>query len=97
MLCSMSAFGTAEVVKVPVSKQKQSQSLTIPPSGITMVEVENSLGRPLIKNKPVGKPPIARWNYGEFTVYFEYDRVLHTVINFKPVQTGMNENKTKEN
>jgi hypothetical protein len=29
----------------------------------------------------VGDPPISRWVYDHFTVYFEYDKVLHSVVN----------------
>ena len=28
----------------------------------------------------LGNPPITRWDYPQFSVYFENDRVLHTVL-----------------
>jgi hypothetical protein len=28
----------------------------------------------------VGDPPITRWVYDRFTVYFENDRVIHSVV-----------------
>ena len=28
----------------------------------------------------VGEPPISRWVYADFVVFFEYDRVIHAVI-----------------
>jgi hypothetical protein len=28
----------------------------------------------------VGEPPISRWEYTGYTVYFEHDLVLHSVI-----------------
>ncbi len=32
---------------------------------------------------PVGEPPITRWDYPRFSVFFEYDTVLDTVIHRK--------------
>jgi len=32
------------------------------------------------KKAAVGDPPISRWEYADFTVYFEYDRVVHAVL-----------------
>jgi hypothetical protein len=45
-----------------------------------MERVEQLLGAPQERLPPVGDPPITRWRYPEFTVYFEHDRVLHTVV-----------------
>lgn len=50
-----------------------------PPRGVTMVEVERLLGPPQTKTEPVGDPPITVWHYPKFNVYFEFDRVLHSV------------------
>jgi hypothetical protein len=33
----------------------------------------------LSKNSSVGEPPISSWEYEPFVVYFEYDRVIHSV------------------
>ena len=50
-----------------------------PPRGITKVEVEQLLGPPQTRTDPVGDPPITVWHYPRFNVYFEYDKVLHSV------------------
>ncbi len=50
-----------------------------PARGATMTRVESSFGTPISKQPAVGDPPIASWEYQDFTVYFEYDRVLHSV------------------
>jgi len=52
----------------------------IPDRGITMDKVEQVVGAPQEKMTPVGDPPITRWVYRGMTVYFEYERVLHTVV-----------------
>ena len=50
-----------------------------PKSGTTQSNVEATFGSPKAKVAPVGDPPITRWEYDGFVVYFEYDRVIHTV------------------
>ncbi|HVS24075.1 MAG TPA: hypothetical protein VMU03_10165 [Gammaproteobacteria bacterium] len=50
-----------------------------PKSGMTMASVEKTYGEPTQKHAAVGQPPITRWDYAGFSVYFEYDRVLHAV------------------
>ena len=51
-----------------------------PSSGMTAASVESTFGAPEAKVAPVGEPPITRWEYKDFVVFFEYDRVIHTVI-----------------
>ena len=50
-----------------------------PARGATMARVQRQFGAPLSKRSAVGDPPIASWEYADFTVFFEYDRVLHSV------------------
>ena len=50
-----------------------------PARGASMARVERNFGAPLSKKGAVGDPPIASWEYADFTVFFEYDRVLHSV------------------
>jgi hypothetical protein len=52
---------------------------TLPGRGMTMEQVEERFGNPAEKIERVGEPPITRWVYGSFTVYFEYDKVIHSV------------------
>jgi hypothetical protein len=44
-----------------------------------MDTVRARLGSPERRVGPVGEPPITRWVYERFTVFFEHDRVLHSV------------------
>lgn len=48
-------------------------------SGKTMTEIESMLGTPDRKIPAIGQPPITRWQYANQTVYFEMDRVIHSV------------------
>ena len=45
-----------------------------------MTTVEASLGAPTQRHGPVGDPPITRWDYPGLAVFFEYDKVLHSVV-----------------
>lgn len=49
-----------------------------------MANVEHIFGTPQEKDDPVGKPPITRWIYPDYVVYFEYNLVLHTVMKAAP-------------
>lgn len=50
-----------------------------PNRGMTMETVETRWGTPLTKRNAVGDPPITRWEYPTFVVYFEYRNVIHAV------------------
>ena len=50
-----------------------------PTRGMTQARVEANYGEPESRRSAVGDPPISRWDYGEFVVYFEYDKVIHAV------------------
>src|SRR5690606_3384343 len=52
-----------------------------PARGVTMASVEREFGAPARREGPVGEPPITRWDYADFSVYFEHDRVIHAVAN----------------
>ena len=52
---------------------------SFPKTGQTKDVVANRHGSPNSQGGPVGEPPISFWDYPLFTVYFEYDRVIHTV------------------
>jgi len=51
-----------------------------PNRGSSMATVESRYGAPSSRHAAIGSPPISRWDYPQFSVYFEHDRVLHTVL-----------------
>jgi hypothetical protein len=51
-----------------------------PTQGMSMADVEQQFGTPEEKFAAVGEPPITRWQYAEFVVYFEHGTVLHAVV-----------------
>jgi hypothetical protein len=50
-----------------------------PMRGMSMSRVEQEFGAPTEQLPAVGDPPITRWVYPDFTVYFEYKYVIHAV------------------
>ena len=56
-----------------------SQSADRPARGMSMDKVEATYGAPTNRASPIGEPPITRWEYPGFTVYFEHQFVIHTV------------------
>jgi hypothetical protein len=50
-----------------------------PTRGLSMDVVETRYGTPANKSGPVGAPPISRWEYPAYTVFFEFDHVIHSV------------------
>lgn len=56
-----------------------------PSRGMGMIAVQATYGQPLSVRHSTGPekkrwPRITAWHYGSFTVYFERDKVLHTVV-----------------
>ena len=71
----------AEDIKIPVGSQTpELQQIAKPTTGMTKSQVKSQFGAPQKENAAKGKPPISSWEYAEFTVYFENDHVIHSVI-----------------
>jgi hypothetical protein len=64
-----------------VQRVERAKASSLPRAGASMVDVEAQYGAPTEKRDAVGQPPIARWIYPAFTVYFEYDKVVNAVVN----------------
>ena len=58
----------------------QDAGVAAPRRGMTMSQVANKFGAPVTKIPAVGNPPISRWDYPGFVVYFERDHVIHSVV-----------------
>jgi len=55
------------------------QQIVAPGRGMSAAQVQKQFGAPAEKIGPVGKPPISRWVYPTFVVYFEGHHVIHSV------------------
>ncbi len=72
------AAGDTLVVPTPTSVS--TPVVAVPTRGSSMEGVKTKFGAPLQEVPPVGTPAITRWEYTGFAVFFENDKVLHTVI-----------------
>ena len=74
--------GTAQAETIANGEQVMVRESDIarPARGMTMHAVEAKFGAPQQRHPAVGQPPISRWDYHGFTVFFENDRVIHAVV-----------------
>ncbi len=73
-----------------IEQVRQAEGMAVPQNGQSKAEVEAAFGAPKDTTGPVGDPPITRWTYEHWSVYFEFDRVLFTVLNKGEVITSNN-------
>ena len=82
----------AETIKIGLSKQASSvQDVARPTTGMSKADVEAKFGAPQSQQPAVGEPPISKWEYANFSVYFEGDTVLHSVLHHRPVVQSQGE------
>lgn len=70
----------ADVLSIPDDGGATQTDVVTPPRGMSMDEVSSRFGQPTQVIDPVGTPPITRWEYEHFTVHFEYEYVIHSVV-----------------
>ena len=63
-----------------IEEVRQADRMELPKNGQKKADVEAKFGTPVEKNDAVGDPPISSWKYDTYSVYFEYDLVLSTVL-----------------
>ena len=69
----------AETLVVNDKVVVRDSSVPRPQRGMHMSAVEQQFGAPLTRHEAVGQPPITRWDYSGFSVFFEKDIVIHAV------------------
>jgi hypothetical protein len=70
----------AETISTDTGLAVKDTDVNTPSRGMTMDQVASKFGSPASKITPVGKPPISRWEYPGFVVYFEHEHVIHSVV-----------------
>ncbi len=63
-----------------IDEVRQSERMHLPGNGLTKADVKTRFGEPAKQYAAVGDPPITRWDYDKYSVYFEYDLVLFSVL-----------------
>jgi hypothetical protein len=77
LLAGAFSVGNAQVLDMQGASGARDEAR--PTRGMTAARVEQRFGAPERRIAAVGDPPIARWEYRDFVVFFEYDRVIHAV------------------
>lgn len=75
----LAIFGMAQADTLKMDGMSAGSSDARPTRGMTQASVQSKYGSPVNVRAPVGEPPITRWEYKDFVVFFEYDRVIHSV------------------
>lgn len=73
----------AETLQIPIGQQGAELN-QLPQLGESRSSVLARFGLADEEHPAVGKPPITRWDYREFSVYFEYDHVINSVRHHQP-------------
>ena len=81
LLCALllSPPSLAETLEIPLGQQGEAVA-GLPRLGESKRSVLERFGLADEEHPPVGKPPITRWDYRSFSVYFEYDHVINSVL-----------------
>jgi hypothetical protein len=77
---SLAGLAQADIIAVDSGIAVRDSNGIAPARGMTMSQVSAKFGAPVSKVPAVGNPPISRWEYPSFVVYFERDHVIHSVV-----------------
>lgn len=69
----------ADTLSIPLGQQGSQQQMDLPQRGQSQASVLRRHGEPVQRHASVGQPPITRWDYPDFSVYFEYSHVINSV------------------
>lgn len=79
LACVMPAHADTLLLNA-IDSSRAANTKPLPSRGATMASVQSAFGEPTSTKAAVGEPPISRWTYPGYTVYFEHDRVINTVL-----------------
>lgn len=79
-LLGFAAVAGADTLIMQGIDAARASSAERPARGMTMKAVAAKWGEPASKQAAVGQPPITRWDYGSYIVYFEYEHVIDAVV-----------------
>jgi hypothetical protein len=78
-LFTVMTVANADTLLLDGVQMEQATRTERPARGETKARVEQRYGEPTRMVAAVGDPPISRWEYPGFIVYFEFDHVIHAV------------------
>ena len=80
LLCS-STLSFAQTLTVPsYSVPNSTAGVMRPTRGMSMSAVTHKFGQAAQQSATIGDPPITKWTYPSFIVFFEHSHVIHSVI-----------------
>lgn len=85
------AMGHADVLRMePTTRTTVVEApikfVATPTRGMSMDSVRSAYGEPKTSYPAVGEPPISRWDFEKFHVFFEHNMVLHAVVPNQPLR-----------
>ncbi len=83
VLLALVAPAMADILLIEKVRERMLRDL--PGNGLSMTEVESRYGTPLERHAAVGQPPITRWVYDDYSVYFEHQLVIESVLHHEAV------------
>lgn len=83
----LSFSGAAGADRLLIEKVEAARNADLPRHGSSMAQVEGRFGEPDNRMPAVGEPPITRWVYSDFTVYFEHQYVIDSVTHVRTAST----------
>lgn len=91
--CAVSSAALADELVMPQAtsavEAESPDALIMPAKGQSMAAVTKAFGQPKTQHKPAGgdtpkHPAITRWDYENFSVFFERGKVIDSVNHGKP-------------
>ena len=76
----------ADPLQIPIGPHRGG-TLQLPQLGESQRAVLERFGLADAEHPSVGNPPITRWDYREFSVYFEHKHVINSVRHHQPGAT----------
>lgn len=91
--CGLALATPVHADELLIQQVHKEKHMSLPSRGMTMAQVERRFGAPERKLPTRGgdtprHPPINRWQYAHYIVYFERNRVIHSVINPPSQKSG---------
>jgi hypothetical protein len=83
LLCLLALPVYADVLlidSINAAPNNSDEGIPRPTRSMSMDQVSQRYGQPLTAYPSVGEPPITRWDYSNYSVFFEYDLVLTSVL-----------------
>lgn len=80
LIAAIALTFTASADVLLMDRVEAKQGVDVPSKSATMNQVRSQFGDPMQEFAAVGNPPITRWEYENFVVYFEHQHVITSVL-----------------